>query len=85
MGPDPTFPPLFHDHFLFVSKSPLPPLPSPPLTSKEGLMLGLRPNRPSSRYLPSLPALKDRWDENNVMWFLRGQTSGKNCQWKKSR
>ena len=29
VGPDPTFPPLFHDHFRFVSRSPLPPLPSP--------------------------------------------------------
>ena len=35
--------------------------------------------------MPSLHTLKDWWDKSNVTWFLRGQTSEKNCQWKKSR
>ena len=44
-----------------------------------------RNNRPYSRCPPSLHALRDWWDKSNVTWFLRGQTSEKNCQWKKSR
>ena len=42
-------------------------------------------NRPYSRYPPSLPAHKDLWVKSNVTWFLRGQTSDKICQYKKSR
>ena len=34
-------------------------------------------NRPYSRYTPSLHALKDWWDNNNVTWFLKGKTSDK--------
>ena len=44
-----------------------------------------RPNRSYSRYSPSLHALKDWWDKNNVTWFLRRQTNNKICQCKKSR
>ena len=43
-----------------------------------------RPNRSYSRYSPSLHALKDWWDKNNVTWFLRRQTSDTICQCKKS-
>ena len=38
-----------------------------------------------NRYPPSLHALKDWWDKRDVTWFLRGQTSDKICQCKKSR
>ena len=41
-------------------------------------------NRPHSWHPPSLHTLKDWWDKSNVTWFLRGQTSKKNCQCKKS-
>ena len=34
-------------------------------------------NRPYSRYTPSLHALKDWWDNNNVTWFFKGKTSDK--------
>ena len=40
-------------------------------------------NRTYLPYLPSLHFLKDLWDKSNVMWFLRGQTSDKRCQYKK--
>ena len=42
-------------------------------------------NRPYSRYPPSLHALKNSSDQSDVMWFLRGQTSAKFFQYKKSR
>ena len=41
-------------------------------------------NRTYSRYPPSLHTLYDWWDKSGVMWFLRGQTSDKICQCKKS-
>ena len=46
---------------------------------------GRQRNRPTSGYPPSLHALKDWWDKSGITWFLRGQTSDKTCQCKKSR
>ena len=46
---------------------------------------GRQRDRPTSRYPPSLHALKDWWDKSGITWFLRGQTSDKLCQCKKSR
>ena len=40
--------------------------------------------RPYWRYSRSLHTHKDWWDKCNVTWFLRGQTSDKICQYKKS-
>ena len=45
----------------------------------------IQDSRPYSQHLPSLLALKDWWDKSNVTWFLRGQTSYKICQYKKSQ
>ena len=41
--------------------------------------------RPHSRYQLSLHEHEDWWDQCNVTWFLRRQTSDKICQYKKSR
>ena len=42
-------------------------------------------NRPYSRYSSSLHAVKVWWDKSDVTWLLRGQTSDKFFQYKKSR
>ena len=56
-----------------------------PADYRHSVIPRIQDNRPYSQHLPSLLALKDWWDKSNVTWFLRGQTSYKIWQYKKSQ
>ena len=56
-----------------------------PADYRHSVILRIQDSRPYSQHLPSLLALKDWWDKSNGTWFLRGQTSYKIWQYKKSQ